>query len=288
MVCGEQGFNGANSWIAGKPGSYEVEASVNDDKLIQETIDTNNTSTSVLKVYNSPPLDLALNKPVTVSSVEKAGLEGQYAVDGNLNTRWSSQFSDPQYIIIDLQSVQAFNEVLLNWETAYAKEYEVQVSNDISNWTTLAHITNGNGGTEKISVQASARYVRIYGIQRGTQYGYSLYEVGIYNNEISSTGSRNRNDLPAEFWLGNNYPNPFNPSTTIEYKIPEASNVKLEIYNSIGELVATLINSFQNSGKYSIIWNGKDSRGNYVPSGVYFYRMSSDGLTLVKKMLLLK
>jgi beta-glucosidase len=288
MVCGEQGFNGANSWIAGKPGSYEVEASVNDDKLIQETIDTNNTSTSVLKVYNSPPLDLALNKPVTVSSVEKAGLEGQYAVDGNLNTRWSSQFSDPQYIIIDLQSVQAFNEVLLNWETAYAKEYEVQVSNDISNWTTLAHITNGNGGTEKISVQASARYVRIYGIQRGTQYGYSLYEVGIYNNEISSTGSRNRNDLPAEFWLGNNYPNPFNPSTTIEYKIPEASNVKLEIYNSIGELVATLINSFQNSGKYSIIWNGKDSRDNYVPSGVYFYRMSSDGLTLVKKMLLLK
>lgn len=288
LVCGEQGVNGTNSWIAGKPGSYEIEASVNDDKLIQETIDTNNTLTKVLKVYNYPPADLALNKPVTVSSVEKAGLEGQYAVDGNLNTRWSSQFSDPQYIIIDLQSVQTFNEVLLNWEVAYAKEYEVHVSNDKSNWTTLAHITNGKGGTEKISVQASARYVRIYGIQRGTQYGYSLYEVGIYNNEISSVESQNSNYLPSDFWLSNNYPNPFNPTTTIEYKIPKASHVKLEIYNSIGELVTILINSFQNPGKYSIKWNGKDSRDNYVPSGVYFYRMTSAGLTLVKKMLLLK
>ena len=288
LVCGEQGVKGANSWISGKPGSYEIQASVNNDKSIQETIDTNNTSTSILKVYNTPPVDLALNKPVTVSSVEKAGLEGKYAVDGHLNTRWSSQFSDPQYIIIDLQSVQNFNEVTLNWEVAYAKEYEVQVSNDKSNWTTISHITNGNGGTEKVSVQASARYVRIYGIQRGTQYGYSLYEIGIYNNEISSVESNNSNYLPSEYWLSNNYPNPFNPSTTIEYEIPNASHVKLEIYNSIGELVTILTNSFKSSGKYSIIWNGKDSRDNYVPSGVYFYRMSSNGLTLVKKMLLIK
>jgi hypothetical protein len=287
LVCGNLGINGSNSWVAGKPGSYNIGAVVNEDKTIPETIDTNNTASGSVTVSGAPPVNLALNKPVTVSSVENASLGGQNAVDGNLGTRWSSLFSDPQYITIDLQSVQTFNEILITWETAYAKEYEVQISNNGSDWTTLAHQTNGTGGTEKISVQASARYVRIYGIKRATQYGYSIYEIDIYNEDISSTGHENKN-LPSEFTLSNNYPNPFNPSTTIEYKIPKAGHVKLEIFNSVGELINTLRNDFQNQGKYSIQWDGKNARGKSVPSGIYFYKMSANGLTLVKKMLLIK
>ena len=129
--------------------------------------------------------------------------------------------------------------------------------------------------------------MRIYGIQRGTQYGYSLYEIGIYNNVSTSVRSKDiSNNLPSEFTLSNNYPNPFNPSTTIEYEIPKAAYVKLEIYNSIGELITTLENSFQNPGKYNVQWNGKNSKGEEVSSGIYFYRMSSNGLTLVKKMIM--
>jgi beta-glucosidase len=288
LVCGNIGINGPNVWVAGKKGGYNIEASVNDDKLIQETTDTNNSASKTLTVYSVPPVDLALNKPVTVSSVENSSLGGENAVDGNLNTRWSTQFSDPQYIIIDLQSVQNFNEILLYWETAYAKEYEVQISNNGNDWNTIAHITNGNGGTEKLSIQASARYIRIYGIQRATPYGYSLYEIEIFNDDTASIGSDNNNNLPLEFWLSNNYPNPFNPSTTIQYETPKAGYVKLEIYNSLGELVTTLKNDYQDKGKYSIQWNGKNMSGKIAPSGTYFYRMSSNGLTLVKKMLLLK
>ncbi len=289
LICGNAGISNTNSWIAGKSGDYQIEASVNSNQTIQETIDTNNTASSILKVYSSPPVDLALNKPVTVSSVENSSLGGQNAVDGNLNTRWSSQFSDPQYILVDLQSVQTFNQIWLTWETAYAKEYEVQVSDDKINWTTLSHITNGQGGTEKISAQASARYVRIYGIQRGTQYGYSLYELAIYNNDISSVNDKNElKNIPSEFTLSNNYPNPFNPSTTIEYEIPKAGYVKIQIYNSIGQLINTIEDDYKNPGKYSIQWNGKNSAGENLSSGIYFYRMSSNGLTLVKKMLLLK
>jgi hypothetical protein len=217
-------------------------------------------------------------------------LGGQNAVDGNLNTRWSSQFSDPQYIIIDLQSVQTFNQIWLSWETAYAKEYEVQISDDKTNWTTISHVTNGNGGTEKISVNASARYVRIYGLQRATQYGYSLYEIDIYNDtNVSSIQNKNNiKDIPSEFTLSDNYPNPFNPSTTIEYSIPKAGFVKIQIYNSIGQLINTIENDFRNPCKYRIQWNGKNSLGESMPSGVYFYRMSSNGLTLIKKMVMLK
>jgi beta-glucosidase len=287
LVCGNLGINGSNTWIAGKKGIYNIVASVNDDKTIQETTDTNNTATKSLTVYSTPPVNLALNKPVTVSSVENSGLGGQNAVDGNLNTRWSSQFSDPQYIIIDLQSVQSFNEVFLYWETAYAKEYEVQISNDGSNWNTIVHVTNGYGGTEKISVKASARYIRIYGIQRATQYSYSIYEIDIYNNSDTSLAD-SINNLPSEFTLSNNYPNPFNPSTTIEYEIPKAAHVKMEIFNSLGELMNILKNDFQNQGKYTVRWNGKNMKGQIVTSGIYFYKMSANGLTLVKKMLLLK
>ncbi len=289
LVCGNIGVNNTNVWIAGKPGTYSITASVNEDKSIPETIDTNNTAVAMLKVYNVPPKNLALNKPVIVSSEENSSLGGQNAVDGNLSTRWSSQFSDPQYITIDLQSVKIFNEVILNWETAYAKEYEIQVSNDNNNWNTMAHISNGMGGTEKISAQSSARYVRIYCIQRATQWGYSLYEIGIYNIEdVSDDVQENISNLPSEFLLSNNYPNPFNPTTTIEYELPKAGYVKLEIFNSLGELIKTIINDFKNAGKHSIQWNGKNSNDIDVPSGIYFYRMSSDELTLVKKMILLR
>jgi beta-glucosidase len=289
LVCGGVGINRTNTWTADSPGNYTVEASVNSDGAISETVDTNNTAYTTLKVYNTPPVDLALNKPVMVSSVEASGLEGKYAVDGNLSTRWSSQFSDPQYIIIDLQSIQDFNEVILHWETAYAKEYEVQVSNDDVNWSTLSHVTDGNGGTEKINVDASARYVRIYGIQRATQWGYSLYEIEIYNDKsVSSIESKKIDTLPSELTLENNYPNPFNPSTTINYELAKSGFVKLEIYNSIGQLVKILENKFHNPGSYSIVWNGKDDKGNTMPSGIYFYRISSVGTTLIKKMILLK
>jgi len=88
--------------------------------------------------------------------------------------------------------------------------------------------------------------------------------------------------------LSNNYPNPFNPSTTIEYEIPKAGYVKIQIYNSIGQLINTIEDDYKNPGKYSIQWNGKNSAGENLSSGIYFYRMSSNGLTLVKKMLLLK
>ncbi len=289
LVCGNLGISGANYWIAGKPGNYEVEAVVNVGNSIMETIDTNNAAAAALKVYSAPPVNLALNKPVTVSSIENSGLAGQNAVDGNLNTRWSSQFSDPQFIIVDLQSVQTFNEVRLTWEAAYAKEYEVQASNDKTNWVTLSHITNGGGGTEKITVNASARYVRIYGIKRGTQYGYSLYEIGIYNSTATSIRFNAEDGLmPSGFYLSNNYPNPFNPSTTIDYEIPRSCYVKIEVYNSIGELITTLENDFKNAGRFSILWNGKDSNGKNVPSGIYFYRMSANGMTLVKKMIMLR
>jgi len=125
---------------------------------------------------------LSQNHPATASSVESAGTPASAAVDGNTGTRWSSQFSDPQWIYVDLGQVATINQVVLQWEAAYGKQYQIQVSNDASTWTTIYTQANGAGGTETLNVSGSGRYVRMYGTQRGTGYGYSLWEFQVYGS----------------------------------------------------------------------------------------------------------
>ncbi len=87
-----------------------------------------------------------------------------------------------------------------------------------------------------------------------------------------------------------NYPNPFNPETTIAFNLPESGNVRLDIYNICGQKVTTLINKELSAGNHQFVWNGKNQQGNTMPSGIYLYRVDADGgrYTSTKKMLLLK
>jgi hypothetical protein len=94
---------------------------------------------------------------------------------------------------------------------------------------------------------------------------------------------------PEAYALGNNYPNPFNPATTIKYALPEAGFVKLEVYNVVGQVVRTLVSEQQNAGRYAVQWNASDDSGYSLSSGIYFYRLQAGSSFLkVNKMLLLK
>jgi hypothetical protein len=95
-------------------------------------------------------------------------------------------------------------------------------------------------------------------------------------------------DIPTDFALEQNYPNPFNPVTRIQYNLPVQSDVRLEIYNAIGTQVATLVNERQSAGAYILTWNGKDDDGNQMSSGIYFYRLSAEGFTQTRRMMLMK
>jgi len=88
--------------------------------------------------------------------------------------------------------------------------------------------------------------------------------------------------------LNSNYPNPFNPTTTISYALAKTGDVSLKIYNTKGQLVKTLVSEIQTSGKHTIVWNGLDNTGKPVASGMYLYRMNAGKYTSVKKMMLLK
>src|ERR1035438_3197112 len=116
----------------------------------------------------------------TASSLENAGFPASNAVDGNTGTRWSSAFSDPQWLEVDLGSSQSICQVTLDWETAYGKAFQIQTSPDGTTWTSIYSTSTGTGGTQTLSVTGSGRYIRMYGTVRGTQYGYSLYEFSVY------------------------------------------------------------------------------------------------------------
>jgi endoglucanase Acf2 len=128
--------------------------------------------------------DLALNQPVTASSIENGGTLASYAVDGNSTTRWSTQFSDPQWIYVDLGSTYNITELKLNWENAAGKDYQIQVSGDATSWTTIQNVTGNttSGWHDYPGLSGSGRYVRIYGTARVTQYGYSLFDFNVYGS----------------------------------------------------------------------------------------------------------
>src|ERR1022692_4636378 len=126
--------------------------------------------------------NIALNKPTTASSLENASFTAAAATDGNTGTRWSSAFSDPQWLEVDLGTTQSICRVTLNWETAYATAFQIQTSTDGSTWTPIYSTTTGTGGTQTLNVSGTGRYIRMYGTARATQYGYSLWEFSVYGS----------------------------------------------------------------------------------------------------------
>ncbi|MYX31144.1 sialidase [Streptomyces sp. SID8381] len=130
----------------------------------------------------------AKGRPASASSTENAGTPASAAFDGDTGTRWSSAASDPQWVQVDLGSVQNVCKVDLNWEAAYGKDFQIQASADGSSWTTLKSVTGATGGTASYDVSGSGRYVRVNGTARGTGYGYSLWEVAVHTTSSGTTG----------------------------------------------------------------------------------------------------
>lgn len=169
-------------------------------------------------------------------------------------------------------------KVVLNWQTASEtnnKGFEVERKSD-NNWISLGFV-NGNG----TSLFAN-NYSFTDNVTNGT-YSYRLKQVDFngyfkYTDVIEVV-----NGLPVEYTLSQNYPNPFNPATTIEFSVVKAGNYSLDVYSVSGEKVASLLNTNLNSGNHKINFDASN-----LTSGIYFYRLSGEGINLVNKMTLLK
>jgi beta-glucosidase len=153
--------------------------------------------------------DLALDQPTTASSTQDAtDYPAPDATDGDPGTRWSSASSDPQWLEVDLGSQQQICSVGILWEAAYATAFQIQVSNDNSTWTTVYSTTTGTGGNETFPISVTARYIRMYGTARGTQFGYSIFEFDVYGLTTTApvTGGNGNGGNGTCPWVGSTAP----------------------------------------------------------------------------------
>lgn len=225
-------------------------------------------------VYPYLTTNIAYNKPISTTSNENTTNVGAKAVDANGTTRWSSAYSDQQSITVDLQAVYSITRIKLNWESAYAKQFQLQISNDNVSWTTVYSNYAGTGGITDVSLAVTARYVKMYAWQRATVYGYSLWEFEVYGTILKSAAvETSKKEVADAEDLINIYPNP----TSDQFTISGVNNQgTVAITDVSGHLV-----------QQTVIEAGveKTIRTENWTKGMYFIILDSNNKKTVKKLI---
>lgn len=137
--------------------------------------------------------------------------------------------------------------------------------------------------------QAQEYWVVVVAVDEANNFGeLSNIASGESGFQFGTDVNDDPSGLPTEFSLGQNYPNPFNPATTIEYSLPSASEVRITVYNILGQAVIRLVDGQMPAGSYSVTWDGTDATGQAVASGVYLYTIETEDYQAGKKMILLQ
>ncbi|MDD2230937.1 MAG: FlgD immunoglobulin-like domain containing protein [Candidatus Cloacimonetes bacterium] len=159
----------------------------------------------------------------------------------------------------------------------------------------VGNTVHGNTAGPDLSHQSTAGVVPFYGGYYTTLGFWVPVSINVRSGGMGDTidmtdGRGYGNDalLGSTTLLQQNYPNPFNPNTTISYDIPEDGTVRLDIYNTKGQIVKTLVNTHQSLGYHKATWDGKDSKGQVCTSGIYYYELTNNSERTIKKMLLMK
>lgn len=186
----------ANTTYTSVAGEYvDADAEVNPDEL--EPITGSDVDRSIFEATEN------IAKGCSVVASSEKNDKAANVTDGKLGTRWESEWNvDPQWLYVDLGSVKNINKVGFSWEGAYAKRYYVQISNNATDWKTVAAVKATSAKTVQITLDKtySARYVRMYGTRRGLDaYGYSMYEMGVWEaKEVSTTETTTTVDVTTE------------------------------------------------------------------------------------------
>jgi hypothetical protein len=150
---------------------------------------------------------------------------------------------------------------------------------------------NGQGALASISIASEQSYEMSYALLSNvmiTNGNADSLGVVVHNLDWSNKSLIAKNDEPQSCTLGQNFPNPFNPSTKIVYRLQKASQVRLSIYDITGREVNRLVDRFQSSGEYTFVWNSNDSNGQKLASGMYFARLKVDNISVSRKMVMTK
>lgn len=229
-------------------------------------------------VAGTPPLNLA-------NFYNKASIFFNFGVNGATAGERTYYFDDVKFggfiVPVELTSFAANSingSVVLNWSTATETNnmgFEIERSSDNVTFSTVAFV-NGYG-----TVTETKNYTYTDDVSAGT-YSYRLKQVD-FDGSFAYSQTVEVDLTPSEFNLSQNFPNPFNPETKINYSVPTRSYVAITLYSISGSEVKTLVSGYMEAGTHSVVLNASE-----LPSGVYFYKMTSDNFTAVKKLTLLK
>jgi hypothetical protein len=242
-------------------------------KTLRIVMDASSLNINYLNfALNGSTSNLALNKTAVASSVEATGFEASNAVDGSGTTRWSSSFSDPQSIYVDLGATYSINRVKITWEAAYASAYQIQVSNTTSGWTTIRSVT-GNTAlvNDQTGLSGTGRYLRINGTARGTAYGYSIFELEVYGSPSARADVSEEKEVVDEQTVA--YPNPTTGNITINTSHFKNGNISLQ--HRDGKLIA----------EEKILGDTHVVKMDGLPEGLYFIRLSDSEKRKVIKVM---
>jgi dihydroorotase-like cyclic amidohydrolase len=216
------------------------------------------------------------------------------AFDNNNDTNWGSGGDAPQWIKIDLLNeflISGIELVIDQWPAGQTIHQIWAKRDDPTATFELLHEFNGNTAIDQILSYTAPtdlspyRYFKILTIQSPSWVSWK--EIKIYKQDPTSV---NEEDvlIPHIAELMQNYPNPFNPITSIEYFIPNETDVSIIVYNLMGEEIATLVNTKKDVGFHKLTWDGRDRNRRAVASGVYIYRMKTKDYIKSRKLILLK
>lgn len=220
-------------------------------------------------------------------------LDGVGSNTSTQNTYWSTD-KMPAYLIFDLGQLSNISHTKFSfagWNNDKVFHYSISFSSDTTNWNTIVYDAP-SAKTEFTSDNfhgITARYVKLDILDNNQDNTAGLWEAQIVGSTDSSEIQKGQRfdpgvQNPNEFTLLQNYPNPFNPSTKISFNLKESGKVDLEIYNVLGQKVATLIDQEMIRGYHEVTFNGSS-----LASGIYVYRLAvDDKFSAVKKMMLLK
>ncbi len=251
---------------------------------------SNEASATTFGSGGNPNTNLARNKPATASSTYSSYSPSR-AFDGSLSSYWrSGSLSNGNQIAwlrVDLGAAQTVGRAIVRWKDNYhAKSYQLQVSADDVNWSTVYSTTAGAAGSQEFTfAPASTRYVRLYMTVKN-KGNYRITELELYSSAgalVKSFAEAGESAAPETMILERAYPNPFNPATTISFALPQAAHVTLKIFDLRGHEVATLLNEQRQPGWHQIMWNAPASA-----SGVYFAVLQAGAARQVQRLLLMK
>ena len=228
------------------------------------------------------------------------------AIDGKMATRWSAEGAR-QWLRLDLGQKHSLSAVEIAWFRGDERRasFEIETSVDGRNWRQIFSGTSSGrtSGLERYAIAAHTRFLRIVGLGNTKNRWNSISEIKIRATEAvqfnaalaegtleaaNTSLANTTQETPTSYGLDKNYPNPFNPSTVITYRLPKATKVTLTIYNVNGQRVKQLVDQHQEAGEYQISWNGLDAAGTPVGSGLYAYQIKADHFRESRTMMLMK